>query len=89
LCSSIISTEGSTTTISIEYCASWNYTDKAIGAMTEILKQYEFKLSSIYLIPAGGGKFEVKLNDKLIYSKLETGRHAEPGELVRLLAEIL
>ena len=57
--------------------------------MVEILKQYEFKLSSIYLIPAGGGKFEVKVNEELVYSKLETGRHAEPGELVRILGEIL
>jgi selenoprotein W-related protein len=57
--------------------------------MAEILRQYEFKLSSIYLIPAGGGKFEVKVNDELVYSKLETGRHAEPGELVRILGETL
>jgi selenoprotein W-related protein len=57
--------------------------------MGEILRRYEFKISSIYLIPAGGGKFEVKANEELVYSKLETGRHAEPGELKRLLAEIL
>ncbi len=57
--------------------------------MAEILKQYESKLDSIHLIPAGGGKFEVKLDDQLVYSKLETGRHAEQGELVRILGEIL
>ncbi len=57
--------------------------------MVEILKQYESKLDSIYLIPAGGGKFEVKVDDQLVYSKLETGRHAEQGELVRILGEIL
>ena len=57
--------------------------------MAEILKQYERKIDSIYLIPAGGGKFEVKVNEDLVYSKLETGRHAEPGELVRILGEIL
>jgi selenoprotein W-related protein len=57
--------------------------------MAEILKQYERKIDSIYLIPAGGGKFEVKVNEKLVYSRLETGRHAEPGELVRILGDIL
>ena len=57
--------------------------------MVEILKQYERKIDSIYLIPAGGGKFEVKVNEKLVYSKLETGRHAESGELVRILLEFL
>ena len=57
--------------------------------MAEILKQYEFQLNSIYLIPSGGGKFQVKVNEELVYSKLETGRHAEPGELVRILGEFL
>jgi selenoprotein W-related protein len=57
--------------------------------MAEILKQYESKIDSIYLIPAGGGKFEVKVNDQLVYSKLETGRHVEQGELVRILGDIL
>jgi selenoprotein W-related protein len=57
--------------------------------MAEILKQYERKIDSIYLIPAGGGKFEVKVDEELMYSKLETGRHAEPGELVRILGKIL
>lgn len=57
--------------------------------MVEILKQYEPKIDSIYLIPAGGGKFEVKVNEELVYSKLENGRHAEPGELVRIIGEIL
>ena len=57
--------------------------------MVEILKQYERKIDSIYLIPAGGGKFEVKVNEELVYSKLETGRHAQSGELVRILGDIL
>jgi selenoprotein W-related protein len=57
--------------------------------MAEIIKQYESKIDSIYLIPAGGGKFEVKVNDQLVYSKLETGRHVEQGELVRILGDIL
>ncbi len=57
--------------------------------MAEILKQYEHKIDSIYLIPAGGGKFEVKVNEELVYSKLENGRHAESGELVRIIGEIL
>ncbi|HEY45180.1 MAG TPA: SelT/SelW/SelH family protein [Anaerolineae bacterium] len=57
--------------------------------MAEILKQYEPKIDSLYLIPAGGGKFEVKVDEELVYSKLETGRHVEQGELVRILGEIL
>jgi selenoprotein W-related protein len=37
------------------------------------------------LIPSDGGRFEVTINEDLIYSKLETRRHAEPGEVADYL----
>ena len=54
-----------------------------------MLKQFEHVIESVALIPSDGGKFEVSVNGKLIYSKLETHRHAEPGEVVRLLNKII
>jgi selenoprotein W-related protein len=38
-------------------------------------------------LPSSGGRFEVKVDDTLIFSKKALGRHAEPGEVVRLLRE--
>jgi selenoprotein W-related protein len=32
-------------------------------------------------VPSDGGRFEVTVNDQLIYSKLQIHRHAEPGEV--------
>ncbi len=57
--------------------------------MVELLSAFEFKIDSIKLIPADGGKFEVIVDDKLVYSKLATGRHIEQGELSRLVGEVL
>ncbi|TET97196.1 MAG: SelT/SelW/SelH family protein [Anaerolineales bacterium] len=57
--------------------------------MAELLNTYEFKIGSIKLIPADGGKFEVIVDDKLVYSKLATGRHVEQGELAKLIGEVL
>jgi len=57
--------------------------------MAELLKQYEFEIASISLLPSDGGKFEVKVNDKMVYSKLQTGRHADPGELLKLFGDLL
>lgn len=57
--------------------------------MAEILKAYEFKIDSIHLIPSDSGKFEVLVDDTLVYSKLHTGRHVEPGELTKLVGEQL
>ena len=57
--------------------------------MAELLNTYELKIDSIKLIPADGGKFEVIVDDKLVYSKLATGRHVEQGELTKLVGEVL
>jgi selT/selW/selH-like putative selenoprotein len=57
--------------------------------MAELLRSYEFKVESIELIPSDGGKFEVKVGDQLVYSKLETGQHIDPTELVKLVGEVL
>jgi len=54
--------------------------------MAELLKTHEFKISSIELIPSDGGRFEVKVGDTLVYSKLQTGAHIDPRELSKLVA---
>lgn len=54
---------------------------------TEILKTFEPEIAKITLMPSDGGKFEVTVNGVLIYSKLQTRRHAEAGEVVRLIRQ--
>ncbi len=44
-------------------------------------------LSSIQLVPASRGTFDVVLDDEVVFSKTEVGRHAEPGEVMGLLAQ--
>jgi selenoprotein W-related protein len=53
--------------------------------MAELLKAFEYDIKSIGLIPSDGGAFEVTLDGKLIYSKLKTRRHANPGEIAGLI----
>jgi selenoprotein W-related protein len=40
-------------------------------------------------VPSDGGRFEFTVNDKLLYSKLATHRHADPGEIKGLLKKYL
>jgi len=47
-------------------------------------KQYPDLVSDIEFIESGGGAFEIKVDEDLIYSKLETGRHADPPEILGL-----
>ncbi len=38
---------------------------------------------------SSGGVFEVALDGNMVYSKRATGRHAEPGEVKRLIQEFM
>ncbi len=55
----------------------------------ELLKNYEHVIETIMLVPSDGGRFEVTINGQLLYSKLATHRHAEPGEVLGLVKKIV
>lgn len=57
--------------------------------MVDILKAFESEVQLITLVPAEGGRFEVTVNDRLVYSKLKTARHADQGEVVELVRKFL
>ncbi len=60
-----------------------------MGLASELLKNYEHVIENVVLVPAEGGRFEVSVNGKLIYSKLQTKRHAEAGEVLGLIYKIV
>ena len=55
----------------------------------DLLKEFEHVIESMTIIPSDGGRFEVSVNGSLIYSKLQTKRHAEPGEVVKLVSKMV
>ena len=55
----------------------------------ELLKNYEHVVESITLFPSEGGVFEVTVNGQLLFSKRELHRHAEPGEVLGLVRNIV
>jgi selenoprotein W-related protein len=57
--------------------------------VAELLAEFEPEIESVTLVPSDGGRFEITINDCLIYSKLETHRHAEPGEITGLVRKYL
>ena len=75
--------------IKLEFCVVWNYTPRAVSTIEDILEIYGNKVNSINLIPSGGGVFEFHLDDKLLFSKKELGRHTEDGEILKLIEEAL
>lgn len=57
--------------------------------MQELLKDYEHVIEAVVLVPSDGGKFEVVVNGELVYSKLQTKRHAEAGEVLGLISKMV
>lgn len=53
--------------------------------MAELLEHFETDIAQITVVPSGGGVFEVVVNGELVFSKKALGRHAEPGEIVKLV----
>jgi selenoprotein W-related protein len=60
-----------------------------VSLAEELLKDYEHVIESVVLIPSDDGKFEVSVNGKLIFSKIETKRHAEAGEVLNIISKMV
>jgi selenoprotein W-related protein len=54
-----------------------------------LLKDYEYAIESVALKPSDEGRFEVEVNGQLVFSKLELRRHAEAGEIVKLISKLV
>ncbi len=51
----------------------------------ELLEYFRKDLSQLTLVPSSGGRFEVSLDGRLIFSKLKEGRFPEFVELRKLI----
>jgi selenoprotein W-related protein len=60
-----------------------------VSLVNELLKEYEHLIESVALFPSDGGRFEVSVNGQLVFSKLQLKRHAETGEVVKIILKIV
>lgn len=54
-----------------------------------LLTSYKTRIQDLTLVPAGGGCFEVKFGDDLVYSKLKTKEFPNEDAIVKLAGERL
>ena len=54
---------------------------------TKILELGE-RIKSLTLIPSSGGAFEIRTNDKLLHSKLDSGDWPDFDEIVKAIKKI-
>ncbi len=60
-----------------------------MSATSDLLSNYQHVIKSLTLTPGSSGVYDVTVDGDLIYSKDETGRHAEPGEMLELFTAIV
>ncbi len=58
-----------------------------MSAASGILGDYQHVVESLTLTTGSKGVFDVTVDGEVLYSKGDTGRHAEPGEVLRLFEE--
>ena len=76
--------------LEIRYCHECGYLPDAVNMTDKLLREFSHKLDSIKLVPGDNGAFEVSIDGKSVFSKLEMGRFPNLKELrdaVRLSVE--
>ena len=53
------------------------------------MANYQHVIEDLRLVTGNAGVFDVAVDGELMYSKARTGRHAEPGEVLDLFAELV
>jgi selenoprotein W-related protein len=58
-----------------------------VGAASDLLANYQHIVETLTFTTGSKGVFDVTVDGEVLYSKAETGRHADPGEVLELFTE--
>lgn len=73
--------------IEIHYCTQCRWLLRAAWIAQELLTTFEAEIGEMVLVPASGGRFEVRLDDGRLWSRQEHGRFPELKELKQLVRD--
>jgi len=60
-----------------------------VSAASDLLSHYQHVIDELTLITGSKGVYDVSVNGALLYSKDETGRHANEGEVLALFRDLV
>ena len=58
-----------------------------MSAAHDLLHDYQHVIADLTFITGSKGIFDVIVDGEVLYSKKNTGRHAEPGEVLQLFRD--
>ena len=73
--------------IEIEFCTQCRWLLRAGWTAQELLTTFEKELGEVALLPGTGGVFEVRVNQRLVWSRAEQQRFPEMKELKQLVRD--
>ncbi len=68
--------------VSIEYCTRWNYLPRASSLEAELVNEFG---AEVLIKPSTGGAYEITVDGKKIFSKLELKRFPKDGEIIEAI----
>ncbi|MEM6709108.1 MAG: Rdx family protein [Pseudomonadota bacterium] len=69
----------------ITYCPGCRWLPRATWVAQELLTTFADELTELSLRPGNSGVFDVSVNDRVVWTRRDTGRFPELAELKRLV----
>jgi selenoprotein W-related protein len=60
-----------------------------VSAVSDLLSNYQHIIEDLRLVTGTKGVFDVVVDGQVLYSKAETGRHANEGEVLALFTDLV
>ncbi len=67
--------------LEVEYCVPCGYLPTALDVAKQLLGRFRNDISALKLVPGEKGVFDVRIDGELVFSKHETGRFPDEGEI--------
>ena len=73
--------------VEITYCAACGWLARSAWMAQELHSTFGEDIGGVSLVPSSGGVFEVRAGGALVWSRAETGRFPDAGELKRAVRD--
>jgi selenoprotein W-related protein len=75
--------------VEIVYCTQCRWLLRAAWLAQELLSSFEAELGEVALIPGSGGVFEIRVENRLLWSRRSEGRFPEAKEIKQRVRDVI
>jgi len=75
--------------VEITYCTGCRWLLRSAWMAQELLSTFRNELGEVALVPGSGGIFEIRVDDRLIWSRQSQGGFPDPSRLKQLVRDCI